>query len=86
MRTYERGVEAESGACGTGAVAAAIVAVERGTFTLPVKVTTSTGFELLVDGDWRTRRCTGMTLVGPVKRVFEGRIDLDALTPVDELK
>lgn len=86
MRTYERGVEAESGACGTGAVAAAIVAVERGNFTLPIKVTTSTGFELLVDGDWRTRRCTGLTLVGPVKRVFEGRIDLDALTPIDELK
>ncbi len=86
MRTYERGVEAESGACGTGAVAGAIVAVERGKFTLPIKVTTSTGFELLVDGDWRTRRCTGLTLVGPVKRVFEGRIDLDTLTLIDELK
>ncbi|MDD5704857.1 MAG: diaminopimelate epimerase [Kiritimatiellae bacterium] len=86
MRTYERGVEAESGACGTGAVASAIVAVERVDFTLPVKVTTSTGFELLVDGDWRTRRCTGLTLTGPVKQVFEGRIDLDTLTIADELK
>ena len=79
MRTYERGVEAESGACGTGAVAAAIVAIERGDFTLPVCVTTSTGFELQVDGDWRTRKCTGMTLTGPVKTVFEGVIDLDGL-------
>ncbi len=79
MRTYERGVEAESGACGTGAVAAAIIAIERGDFTLPVTVTTSTGFELHVDGDWRTRKCTGMTLTGPVKVVFEGTIDLDAL-------
>ena len=79
MRTYERGVEAESGACGTGAVAAAIVAIERGDATLPIAITTSTGFELQVDGDWRTRKCTGMTLTGPVKTVFEGSIDLDAL-------
>jgi diaminopimelate epimerase len=86
MRTYERGLEAESGACGTGAVAAAIVAVERGAFTLPVKIATSAGFELLVDGDWRTRRCTGMTLLGPVTTVFEGRIDLDTLHLADEPK
>ena len=80
MRTYERGVEAESGACGTGAIAAAIVAVERGKYTLPVTITTSSGFELLVDGDWRTRKCTGMTLTGPVKRVFEGIVELDDLS------
>ncbi len=86
MRTYERGVEAESGACGTGAVAVAIVAVERAKYTLPVRVTTSTGFELLVDGDWRTRRCTGMTLIGPVQTVFSGRIDLDLLRPSDDME
>ena len=45
-----------------------------------VAITTSTGFELHVDGDWRTRKCTGMTLVGPVKTVFEGTIDLDDLS------
>lgn len=86
MRTYERGVEAESGACGTGAVAAAVIAIERGDFTLPVGITTSTGFELHVDGDWRTRKCTGLTLTGPVKTVFEGVIDLDALSLDDGAK
>jgi diaminopimelate epimerase len=86
MRTYERGVEAESGACGTGAVAAAVIAIERGDFTLPVDLTTSTGFELHVDGDWRTRKCTGMMLTGPVKTVFEGVIDLDALSVDDGAK
>ena len=86
MRTYERGVEAESGACGTGAVATAIVAIERGDFTLPVSITTSTGFELQVDGDWRTRKCTGMTLTGPVKTVYEGVIDLDGLSIDDGAK
>ena len=77
MRTYERGVEAESGACGTGAVAAAVVGVECAGFTLPVKVSTTAGFELAVDGDWRTQKCTGMTLTGPARRVYDGVIDLD---------
>jgi diaminopimelate epimerase len=84
MRTYERGVEAESGACGTGAVATTVVAVETAGFTLPVRLTTTAGFELLVDGDWRNRRCTGLTLTGPASFVFRGEIDLDGLVaPAD---
>lgn len=79
MRTYERGVESESGACGTGAVACAVVAVETQQFTLPAKVKTPSGFDLIVDGDWRHRKCTGLTLSGPVKFVFTGEIDLDDL-------
>lgn len=79
MRTYERGVEAESRACGTGAVAAAIVGVERQGMSLPMRIRTSHGFDLVVEGDWRRSKSTGITLTGPVKRVFEGMIDLDAL-------
>ncbi len=79
MRTYERGVEAESGACGTGAVACAVVAVETAGFTLPIKVKTPSGFDLEIGGDWRKQRCTGLTLTGPVKFVYEGVIDLDEL-------
>ena len=67
-------------------MAAAIVAIERGTSTLPLTITTSSGFELQVDGDWRTRKCTGMTLTGPVKTVFEGVVDLDALSIDDAAK
>ena len=77
MRTYERGVEAESGACGTGAVACVVVAVETARFTLPAKVKTSSGYELTVDGDWRHNKCTGLTLTGPVRFVFSGEIELD---------
>jgi len=77
MRTYERGVEAESGACGTGAVACAVVAVETMQFTLPAKVKTSSGYDLVIDGDWRHHKCTGLTLTGPVKFVFTGEIDLN---------
>ncbi len=79
VRTYERGVEGESGACGTGAVAVAIVGVETKGMSLPLRVRTSQGYELVVDGDWRQTKGTGFTLTGPVKKVFEGEIDLDSL-------
>ncbi|MEG1479395.1 MAG: diaminopimelate epimerase [Kiritimatiellia bacterium] len=79
IRTYERGVEAESGACGTGAVAAAIAAVEAHSGTLPMTVRTSGGFILSVDSDWRSNHCTGLTLAGPVCEVFTGTIDLAQL-------
>ena len=79
MRTYERGVEAESGACGTGAVAAAVVGVETKGLSLPIRVRCSQGCELTVEGDWRRAKSTGFILTGPVKRVFEGDVDLDSL-------
>jgi diaminopimelate epimerase len=85
LRTFERGVEAESGACGTGAVACAVVAVETADFTLPVRVRTTAGYELLVDGDWREKQCTGLTLTGPAKEVFRGVIDLDTVEMGDEI-
>jgi len=79
VRTYERGVEAESGACGTGAVACSIVGVETAGLTLPSKVKTSLGYELTIDGDWRHNKCTGLTLTGPVKFVYTGEVDLSIL-------
>lgn len=77
IRTYERGVEDETLACGTGAVAAAIAvnrllqpAVER--FTIAAR-----GGELRVDFR-RTDddRYTGIRLSGPARKVFEGRFDM----------
>ena len=79
MRTYERGVEAESGACGTGAVAAAVVGVETKGLSLPIRIRCSHGCELTVEGDWRHAKSTGFILTGPVKRVFEGDVDMDLL-------
>lgn len=86
IRTYERGVEAESGACGTGAVAAAVVGVETRKMSLPMHVRTSYGFDLVVDGDWRHSKSTGFTLAGPVKTVFTGAIDLDSLDIGNEME
>jgi diaminopimelate epimerase len=83
LRTYERGVEAESGACGTGAVATAVAGVESHGMSLPMHVRSSQGYDLVVDGDYRKSQGTGFTLTGPVRVVFEGEIDLDLLAVED---
>ena len=75
IRTYERGVEAETGACGTGAVAAAVVGVAQHGLTFPVTVRTALGHELEVDGTREGTAFGSVTLTGPVKRVFEGETD-----------
>ena len=51
VRTYERGVEGETLACGTGAVASAILAAVRGLATPPVTVRTSGGETLVIHFD-----------------------------------
>jgi diaminopimelate epimerase len=58
MRTYERGVEGETLACGSGAVAVAITAVKRSYSHFPVTVICAGGDRLIVDlvGDEITLR------------------------------
>ena len=83
IRTYERGVEAESGACGTGAVATAVAGVEAHGMSLPMHIRSSQGYDLVVEGDYRRSQGTGFTLTGPVRTVYEGEIDLDLLDTED---
>ena len=68
MRTYERGVEAETLACGTGIVAAALVAEKLGLVRTPVRVRTAGGDELEVG-------LAPLTLTGPAEHSFRGTID-----------
>ena len=79
IRTYERGVEAETGACGTGSVAAALVGVAQHGLEFPVTVRTVKGFELVIDGEFDGHSFRKVALTGPVTRVFTGEIDLDSL-------
>ena len=71
VRTYERGVEAETGACGTGSVAAALVGVAQHGLSFPVTVRTAMGYDLTVDGRFDGGVFSSVTLTGPVKRVYE---------------
>ena len=84
VRTYERGVEAESGACGTGSVAAAVIGVADYGLSFPVHVKTVQGYDLTVGGEFDGEDFSNITLTGPVKRVFEGEIDWDSLDMVSE--
>lgn len=75
IRTYERGVEDETLACGTGAVASAIIAAEAEKMSSPVTVETQGGERLkvyfeIIDGNF-----TNVYLEGNAKLVFEGEID-----------
>jgi diaminopimelate epimerase len=70
MRTYERGVEAETLACGTGAAAVAVLAAHRQRVVLPVTVHCAGGYDLVIDSGRR-----GTTLTGGACYVFTGEID-----------
>jgi diaminopimelate epimerase len=70
MRTYERGVEAETLACGSGAIASALWAAVRGE-TSPVSVVTAGGDELVVSFR-RVGEGYDVSLVGPAEVAFVG--------------
>ncbi len=70
IRTYERGVEAETLACGTGATASALVAYMKGLVKeKPVEVHTKGGEVLKIDFNEDLKE---VFLEGAVCRVFEG--------------
>lgn len=74
VRTYERGVEGETLACGTGAVASAIMADHLGMVSrAPVNVTMKGG-ELKIDFTRDRGLYTGVWLMGPVDTVFTGEL------------
>jgi diaminopimelate epimerase len=74
VRTYERGVEEETLACGTGATAAALIAAELDLVEAPVAVKVKSGETLNIyfhseDGHFRE-----VYLEGEADLVFEGRL------------
>jgi diaminopimelate epimerase len=73
MRTYERGVEAETLACGTGAAASAFIAVIRDLVTLPVTVITSSGRPIVVEFARAGDTAVGIRLVGEACTVASGQ-------------
>ena len=71
IRTYERGVEAETLSCGTGILAGAAVGLALAKACLPLRVFTRGGFELGVDTDPRSG-C--WLLAGDARIVAQGEL------------
>ena len=78
FRTWERGVEAETLACGTGAVASAVVAAAVGLAAPPVSCRTAGGDVLEVDFALGGDEARDVFLTGPAVAAFSGEFDLDA--------
>ena len=72
MRTYERGVEGETLACGTGAVACALTLGVSGRATSPVRIWTRSGLPLDVSWAARGTRAASIRLRGEGRVVFRG--------------
>jgi diaminopimelate epimerase len=78
VRTFERGVEAETYACGTGvtavALAMAIQNQQTGSITTPIKVL---GGNLNIRFNYDGVKFTDIYLEGPAKLVFVGEVTVD---------
>lgn len=77
IRTYERGVEAETLACGTGILAGALIAGRLGLVTAPVRVHSRSGDELIVNFQSTDAGADRVTLTGPAVHVFQGVLDYE---------
>jgi len=74
IRTYERGVEDETFACGTGSVAAALVSLSMGKTVSPVQVRTRSGEVLKVHARKPSPPFKDVYLEGGVRVVCQGEI------------
>ncbi|MFH1078939.1 MAG: diaminopimelate epimerase [Pseudomonadota bacterium] len=74
IRTYERGVEDETLACGTGSVAAALISSRKGWVDSPVAVTVKSGETLTIHFDKTDNGFEKVYLEGKAAVVYEGRL------------
>lgn len=76
VRTFERGVEGETLACGTGVTASALVSAKVHGFTSPVGVQVQSGDRLEVSFQENNGSFADVRLTGPAEFVFDGKINL----------
>jgi len=76
IRTYERGVEEETLACGTGVVASALIFAATEKASGPISVIVRSGSELTVDFRSDHDQFGNVTLTGPAEFVFEGAVEI----------
>lgn len=76
VATYERGVESETLACGTGSTASALIAAALKGLKSPVSVRTAGGETLKIYFSKKGDAYTEVCLEGRVRTAFEGRVKL----------
>ena len=74
IRSFERGVEAETLACGTGVMACVAVGLDLDLLELPVRALTCGGFEMQVDRSEDHEAGQEWLLIGDARIVAEGRL------------
>lgn len=79
IRTYERGVEDETLACGTGSVAAALISAVKGFVDSPVNLRTKGGSVLTVHFDKDGSDFKKVSLEGEARVIYEGHLWEEAL-------
>ena len=79
IRTYERGVEGETLACGTGSIAAAVIANKLENVVSPVTVMPASGLPLKVSFTTEDDMCREVFLEGDARVIYDGHIKPDAL-------
>lgn len=78
IRTYERGVERETLACGTGIISSAISACLLGKISPPVKVLVQSGEQLTVDLKNENGKISGLSLEGSARKIGEGILEINS--------
>lgn len=76
IRTWERGVEGETDACGTGSTAAAIIMFALGKVVPPVKLLTKSGDTLTINFEIIDNKLENLSLTGPAEINFRGTVEL----------
>lgn len=76
VSTYERGVEQETLACGTGATAAALAAARQFQFSSPIEIVPPSGELMRIFFEKNEEEFSQIYLEGPAHEVFEGYVQI----------
>ncbi len=79
IRTYERGVEDETLACGTGCIACALVSSLKGAVKSPVSVTTKSGEDLIISFSRNRESFEEVWMEGNTSIIYRAGLDHEAL-------
>jgi diaminopimelate epimerase len=79
IRTYERGVEGETMACGTGAVTAAIIMYLKEKIRPPVFVLPKSGIAINVHFGTSGKKIKDVFLEGDARLIYRGKINNEAM-------